>query len=587
MSETTQAAEQSYYPGARIRLIVRFDDPARKRFNRLNPAKFPITRASGTRAKPFLQVTRAPDGSYVVAAPGADILQATPHKAAASQDLLSQPIEGIIPLRATLSLNGVRTASTLSCEIAFADLPVEPRMVRGVAVEFYLGTITADEFQRGVSGETRDSGTGAAVPLNIIPKDYTDGFGRPRTNLRFQGWVDSWEVNYAGDSQPTVKLECRDNTTLLIDTQTPPLLTIDPDKPLDQSFAGYLAFFPQFTGLRVLYLPTGETAPTPRKVLSKTAMKPWLGPAAGNQSSVWDYFTDIAGSLGHMVRFEGATVIIQRSRALYGTDFPRRVDDPYQVRQVAGGRQLPFRLFVYGRNVAEWNMKRKFTVAGPTTIEVDSYIPRLKRKNIVRYPLKKDRRERGLPGSLLPDEKIQVFHAPLGIEDIATLTDYAQNIYEQLGRNECELTVRTKDLGTFGGSLLDPDLLDCKVGDNIQFEVARDEVTAAVNTAGAVEQADASYQSAFEYVKRFGFSDAFARAYAQSVQNRHDFPVFRVKRLDFDWSFDQGIDITVAAANYLQVEPPEDNVRTGTEGRSQSAAHGQATQQAPRGRGGA
>jgi len=579
--ETTEQGEQSYYPGARIRLIIRFDDPSRKRFNRLNPAKFPITRANGVRAKPFLQVTRAPDGSYVVAQPGADILQVTPHKAAASEDLLSQPIEGIIPIRATLSLNGVRSASTLSCEIAFADLPVEPRMVRGVAIEYFLGTITADEFRRGIAGETRESGDGNATPLNLIPKEYTDGFGRPRTNLRFQGWVDSWEVNFAGDSQPTVKLECRDNTTLLIDTQTPPMLTINPDKPLDQAFADYLAFFPQFTGLRVLYLPTGEQAPIPRKVLAKNAMKTWLGPAAGNASSIWDYFTDVAGSLGHMVRFEGATVLIQRSRAIYGTNFPRRADDPYQIRQTSA-RSLPFRLFVYGRNVAEWNMKRKFTVAGPTTIEVDSYIPRLKRKNVVRYPLKKDRRERGLPGSLLPDEKIQVFHAPVGIESIKTLTDYAQNIYEQLGRNECELTVRTKDLGSFGGSLLDPDLLDCKVGDNIQFEVARDEQSAAVNTTSASENADASFQSAFEYIKKFGYTDAFARAYAQAVQNRHEFPIFRVKRMDFDWSFDQGIDITVAAVNYLQVEPPSDNTGTGTEGRAQVAAHAKQTQTAPR-----
>lgn len=554
--ETTEYPEQSYYPGARVRLIVRFDDPARKRFNRVNPAKFPITRAGLglTRAKPFLEVKRTDGGQYVVVPPGEEILNITPHKFAASQDLQTQVIEGIIPLRATLGLNGIRTASTLSVEIAFSDLPVEPRMVRGVAVELYLGTLTADEFRRGVAGETRQgSANGQAEPLNLIPKEYVDGFGKERSNLRFQGWVDSWEVSYAGEQQPTVKLECRDNTTLLIDTQSPPLLTINPRKPIDQAFAEYLSFFPQFAGLRVEYRPTGVEAPIYQSVLAKSAFKPYLGPSSNLAGSVWDYFTDVAGAIGHTVRFDGATVIIQRSKTIYGQQFPRRPEDPYQGRDLpGGGRYVPYRLFVYGRNVAEWNMKRKYTVAGPTTIEVRSYSPRLKRTLVVRYPLKADRLERGLPGFVMSDEKVQVFNVQ-GINDEASLRVVAQDIYEQLGRNEIELTIRTRDLGSFGGNLLDPDLLDCKVGDTIMFEVARDEETASVNTASAVELADASSQSAYEYIKQFGYSDGFARAYAQAVRNRIIQPYFRVKRLDFDWSVDNGVDITLTGINYLEV----------------------------------
>lgn len=590
--ETTEQPEQSYFPSARVRLILRFDDPARKRFNRLNPAKFPITRVNGVRAKPALEVKQAQDGAYVVVPPGQDILNITPHKFAASQDLQTQVIEGVVPMRATLSLNGIRTASTLSCEIAFADLPVEPRMVRGVAIEFYLGTVTADEFRRGIAGETRETGKGRSEPLNVLPLDYVDGFGRQRTNLRFQGWVDSWDVSYPADGHPVVKLECRDNTTLLIDTQCPPMLTINPKKPLDQAFADYLAFFPQFAGLQVRYLPVGETAPIYRDVIAKTAFKPWLGPAASAGISVWDYFTDMAGALGHMVRFEGSTVLIQRSRTIYGQQFPRRADDPFQGRQLAGsGRAVPFRLFVYGRNVAEWNMKRKYTVAGPTTIEVISYDPAKKRKLVVRYPFKKERLERGLPGFVMSDEKIQVFNvSSQGITDEKTLRVVAQNIYEQLGRNEIEVTIKTKDLGSFGGNLLDPDLLDCKAGDTVQFEVARDEETAAVNTASAIEHADATSQSAFEYIKRFGYSDDFAKAYAQAVKNRLIQPYFRVKRMDFDWSFEQGVDVAITGINYLEVRGDalpsgeEQGPAGGAGAREDTAAAATQFQTAPAGR---
>lgn len=578
--ESDDQPEQSYYPGARLKLIVRFDDPKRRRFNRVNPNKFPVTRLDGTRTtKRFLEVKRDESGAFVLVPPGSDVSEVGPQQVGVSQDLLTQTIEGIIPIRATLSLNGIRTASTLSAEIPFADLPVEPRMVRGVGVEFYLGTVTADEFRRGVAGETRES-DGGAEPLTIIPKEYLDGFGRSRTNLRFRGWVDSWDVNYGADAQPTVKLECRDNSTLLIDTECPPLLTINPKKPLDEAFADYLAYFPQFAGLRVEYRPTGAEVPVYIKALQKAAFKAYIGPMfSGGKLSVWDYFTDMAGVLGHTVRFDGETCIIQQSKTLYSDAFPRRPDDPFQGRSLPSGRSIPYRLFVYGRNLAEWNMKRKFTVAGPTTIEVRCYSTSLKRLLVVRYPFKKERLERGLPGFLLPDEKIQVFNVQ-GISDEKVLRAKAQDIYEQLGRNEIELTLRTRDLGSFGGGLLDPDLLDCKVGDTVAFEIARDDVTAEANTLSEIQKQSAVKESAYAYIKKFGYSDDFAQMYANAITNQFLLPYFRVKRMDFDWSIDSGIDIGITAINYLVVPSaslpdgeettPETRVANGSEAREET-----------------
>ena len=554
MEGQAEYPDQSYYPSALIELLVRFDDPKRKRFNRANPNKFPVMRMTdfGFTTKRFLEA-RDVDGVYVLVQPGKDVSESGPQQVGVLGDELSQQINGIIPLRATLALNGIRTASTLSCEIPFADLPVEPRMVRGVGIRFYLGVVTAEEFQRGLAGESRNQSDGSSLPLNVVPKEYMDGFGRQRTNLRFEGWVDSWEVSYPADSQPMVKLECRDNSTLLIDTECPPRLTINPRKPLDQAFAEYLTFFPQFTGLRVEYRPRGEEPPVYIKALQKTAFKAYIGPMfSGGKLTVWDYFTDMAGALGHTVRFDGVTCIIQRSRTIFGAKFPRRADDTFKGRLLPSGRSLPYRLFVYGRNVSEWNMKRKFTVAGPTTIEVRCYSTALKRTLVVRYPFKKERLERGLPGFVMPDEKVQVFNVQ-GIADEKTLRIVSQDIYEQLGRNELELTMRTKDLASFGGNTFDTDLLDCKAGDAIQFEVARDEETQNLNTSSAAEGVSSDKSSAFRYIKKFGYSDSFAAAYSNAMENRLLQPYFRVKRMDFDWSCDTGIDISVTAINYIEV----------------------------------
>lgn len=531
-----------------MRLIVRFDDPNRKRFNR-NPLKLPVSLMKGKTRK-VLDVKQV--GDELVLAPGTSPTGAGPQQMGVSADLLTQVIEGIIPIRASLGRNGIRTASTLQLEIAFADLPLDPRMVRGCAVEFYLGTVTASEFGRGIAGETRD-GPGGVEPLHVIPETYADGFGRPRTNLRFQGWVDDWEEAWS-ESGATLRLNCRDNTTLLLDTEAPPLLTVNPKVPITQAFADYLAAFPQFAGLRVKYLPKTDPSNIPiyAKVLQKSAYKPHLGPAAGNVGSVWDYFTDLAGAIGHTVRFDGATIIVQRSRALYSNRYPSREEDPFQGRALPGGRALPFRLFVWGRNVKDLQMKRKYTVAGPTTIEVRCYSTTLKRTLVVRYPLKKDRLERGLPGSLLPDEKIQVFNLQ-GIKDEASLRIAAQEVYEQLGRNELEVMLKTNNLGSYGGSALDPDLLDCKAGDTITLEVTRDEDTAELTTPAGVQRKTTVQQEASQYVRGKGFSPDFAAAYAKAVGTRTLQPNFRVKRLQFDWDIEKGIDITLVAINYLEV----------------------------------
>jgi len=553
-SGVEETPEQSYYPGARVVFVVRFDDPQRKRFNR-NPLTLPVTKLKSKFPQVLNMVEE--DGKIVLVPKGSATKPSAlrPGALAVGGDSLTQVIGGVIPLRATLALNGIRTASTLSCEFAFSDLPIEPRMVRGVAVDFYLGTVDASTNARGVSGETRETDSGDVEPLNLIPTDYLDGLGRKRTNLRFSGWVDDWEVAWS-DSMPIVRLQCRDNGAILLDTEAPPMLAIDATLPLDKAFAKYLTVFPQFAGISVQYLPKGLQAPIYKQASQKVAYKTAFGPPAitgGGKTTVLDYLSDIAGHLGLVARFDAmtATLIIQQPRTIYGQNFPKREDDLF-ARRTGFGRPLPFRLFVWGRNVAEMSMKRKFTVAGPTTIEVRSYSTTLKRYLIERYPVKKDRLERGLPGQLLPDEKITQFFFP-GVKDQPTLRAIAQGIYEQLGRNEIELFLRTRDLGSFGGSALDPDLLDCRPGDTVQFEVTDDDSTAEANFASDIERAQTTASKAEEYAKKLGYSNAFAKAYGEARENALTQPYFRVKRMDFQWDIEKGVDISVTGVNYIEV----------------------------------
>jgi hypothetical protein len=53
---TIEQPQQSYYPSARVTMTVRFDDPLRRKFNRIPPGQ-PITLAYG-KAKPAVKASR-------------------------------------------------------------------------------------------------------------------------------------------------------------------------------------------------------------------------------------------------------------------------------------------------------------------------------------------------------------------------------------------------------------------------------------------------------------------------------------------------------------------------------------------------
>jgi hypothetical protein len=550
--------EQSYYPGARVVFTLRFDDPKRRRFN----GRATLQGNLKAQYPKVLTITENPDGSIALKSKEETLHTSKYEQSqlAVGGDAMTTTLEGIIPLRATLNLNGIRTASTLSLTLAFADLPIEPRMIRGAEVRFYLGTTTADDFASGIEGQTAATGTNPnnKFPLNLIPLTYKDGMGRQRTNLRFVGWVDDWQVNWL-DGQATVELKCRDSSSLLIDTEAPQYVGLRPDLPINKAIAEYLAIFPQFAGTTVQYLPKHTPIPSYNSASAKSSYRPIFGPPSimGGKMSVLDYITDIVAHLGLIARFDAitSTIIVQPSRSLYGENFRYREDDPYRGRITSVGKRfLPYRMFIFGRNVAEMTIKRNFTVAAPTTIELVSYSTRTKRRLAVRYPADpKDRLERGLPGTILPDEKIQVFNYD-GIENKDTLYAVAQNIYEQLGRNEIELSLKTRDLASYGGWRLDPDLLDCKAGDTIMFEVTSDTETGELNVVSAIENVLKSPESAETYLRTLGYTDdKFIKAFAIARENSLTQPFFRVRHIDFDWTIENGIDISVTAVNYIEV----------------------------------
>lgn len=512
---------QSYYPSARARLIVRFEDYGAKNTPPVE-AKPPQTK-KGFKSNSNDKLTvgkRAADGSLVLLGEGDDPnYTGGPQGQTTSNDTRTHVVDGLVPFNASLKRNNPRTANQLTLSFNYNDLPLDSRSIRACAVEFFLGTVTPEDFKRGIAGSVRsdDERGGVLLPNNVVQSSYVDVYGRPRSNLRFRGWADSWAIEWPEDGDPQITIECTDNTRLMLSQLANPKQTIDPKSKLDQGVADYLSNYPLLRGLAVKFLPGGQAAPTLAEALTKTKWQPKVGPntAGGGAGKlmVWDYLTDVITSVGYMLRFDDLDIIIQKPRTYYSGEFATRDDDPFTGRRLPSGLLLQSRTLVYGVNVVGLNVKRDFNGSAPQNVEVRSYSLLRKKTLVARFPSKEEgRNKRMLPGQAA-DEKwvVRVVH---GIDDDVVLRATAQAYYEQQGRRGIRIRATTQNLGSYGGGPGDPDLLDAEPGDPIEMRILPKKHTNAL-TDNAERQAN----DAAAHLVALNFSPAFAKAYQQAANN--------------------------------------------------------------------
>lgn len=571
---------QDYYPSCKVKLVIRFDELGRQVFSgKIQPK--PTKWFAGIKDKkaPLAVVNdpTAPEGTsrllLQIDSSKPPLPGISPSNKIKGEDGLTHAIV-VVPKDVAWAQNGIRAADTLSLTFKYVDLPIDPRAVRSCAVELYLGTITAEEMQAGIEGTQRQLSNGQSEPMNLIADEFVDAHGRTRSNLRFQGFVDKWDVDWTSESEPVVRVECRDNTQMLIDAEAPAKLVIDGARqtigqltgtsagsgtPIDVAIATYLSHFVQFAGLTVEYRPSTEKPPSISKAFTKGAYRPQLGPppTAMNGSmtslSVWDYLTDVAGAIGHIVRMEGTSLVVQKPRNLTSSKAEQRSDDPFEPRQGVGHRRM-----IFGRNILDLKISRGFTrPSTPKNIEVRCWSPKQKKLLVGRFPYRAPGVTtnpngpvyKGYPGDAI-DEDWAVRYVQ-GIEDVAVLRVIAQTIYEMTGRNELTVRIKTKNLASFGGGNLDPDLLDMRAGDNFELLVHKDNEEAS--TATKVDTFLMLQQKSETFLARLGFDPEFASAYAKTFVDLGFQTTFRSKTIGIGWSPDEGVTIEVEGINYMEV----------------------------------
>ncbi|MBU6430465.1 MAG: hypothetical protein KGR26_15720, partial [Cyanobacteria bacterium REEB65] len=80
-----------------------------------------------------------------------------PSGVAGARDKLSF-VTKVVPKQCSVELPSYRQAGKFSMTVDFRDIPLDPRQIRAIGVELHLGTVSAQDFARGVTTTPGDFG---------------------------------------------------------------------------------------------------------------------------------------------------------------------------------------------------------------------------------------------------------------------------------------------------------------------------------------------------------------------------------------------------------------------------------------------
>lgn len=129
-------------------------------------------------------------------------------------------ITGRVPITGNFVLPHPREAGTFNLTFDYREFPIDPRLLRAVAVEIHLGTVSAEDYARGMAGGTDTNGRPLSILRpNLDLKNPTTNEQEvdPSTFLMF-GTVDRWTVSHS-DHSSIIQMEGRDIRAIFIDTK--------------------------------------------------------------------------------------------------------------------------------------------------------------------------------------------------------------------------------------------------------------------------------------------------------------------------------------------------------------------------------
>lgn len=484
---------------------------------------------------------------------------------------------GVVARSASVELPGYRQAGKFTLRLAFRDFPVDPRAVRAVGVEIFLGTVPSVDFARGMRGQVVN---GRAASLISAEAE----------NRLVTGVADELEVVH-GDRGSEVTIQGRDLRGGFLDAKLDPatLKGLNMDWPIHMVVAQILSRSPLAANVPIEVSndewPNGVVpAPAAREVVTRINQGSDGGgagmPAKGDTAtlSFWDAITQFCLLVGGVPYFDGPVLRIRPARSLFerkqagkpGNPTPFKDGTPRTIETTGGTEQLVYRRMVYGRDISNFRLNRKLGGAAKVpaircvSVDTSSTTRGAGKLLEVTWPdvvagVPADAVARAKTTSVSPSgdaaqEDVLTISVP-GIRDKERLREVARNIYEEVGRGELTGSVTTKNLASFGGDNDDPDLLRLRPGDPVEFLVDATGLRGLPPVISALnDQTALSLEEAVKDVTdRFGDADlarvlvGTARGEFQRLQT-----VFRVSGVRFDWNRETGVQIDFDFQNYIE-----------------------------------
>lgn len=557
-----------FYPSVVVNLKLRFDESLTIVANQAAPVS--VDQATGQ-----AQIPGAPTLEPLIFQRGVDN----------ASFLLNR-----VPKKCNVELPGYRQAATFSIDLDYKDLPIDPRTVRAAAVEIHAGTVTPENFSRGIQGPDQ-----FGYRSSILRTRAADGSVNQDT-LLMVGMVDEWSTDN-DDKGSTVTLKGRDMRGILLDTP----IGLDPANveayfndidtalPIDEVVSKILFLHPAFSDIRVIVNPAewpGGDVPEPwSKDITPRHRKGATGKRAAPRSpppseigkiNFWDLIVRLCYLVGAIPYFKGTDLLIRPTRSIFDqanagtalnpTPFaggrPRAVDAP-----TGDGIDpaLRYRRLMYGRDLRSLSFDRKYGgYQRPHVIRVvcvDGDSDKRGQDRLLEATWPPDAMKPGSktktatkvgPGGSGNEQ--EVLNIPItGLKDPKRMQDIAQSVYEEIGRGEMGGSASTPNMASFGGTNADPDMIRLRPGDGVEFVVGTAQMTP---TGPLVSTLTDSFRQSFakavaDVRQRIGDENLSRVLVATTRGVIQQLPrFFRVSTVKFDWS-DKGLKIDFDFQNYV------------------------------------
>lgn len=475
-----------------------------------------------------------------------------------------------------VNLNSYMEADTFSATIDYKNLPFDPRIIRSCGVSIYL------ENKKQIFDLNAGRGLDAITPS--------------ANNIIFQGFADTDKMELS-EQDRTVTLEGRDFTSLLIDRE----YLGDPISPIDRVDVLIQALINQLPQTKVDPAQPGSGLTvvveglTDDEIPRLSQLAPGKGPFDGNlnprsKRSYWDMIQQIVNNSGLIAYVSLDKLIVTKPRNLYD--------------------RKKSKLFVYGKNISNLSFERKIGRQKGFNVRVVSINTEKKEvlearipeeateewsrdtgvlRQPVTLPVPKapavNNQEQGQTFTALPSflsgpvakpsgepivEEKKAEPAPYITFKIANITDkdhlvkVGEKIYEELGRQQIEGSLTTKEMKIYTPETQSTfDATKFRVGTPIEIRIDHGDLeglnalrrpAARDNDKDTPKSMADTRQRILAFLKRRGYGQynpKIAEAMADAL-TQFDTP-FYTKAAEFTLDHEQGFEMTLEFINFIEI----------------------------------